>query len=74
MEKQDHELIQNMLTSNPELRKLYRNHIKLDKEVCHIERYANYSPSARILQKKKKKLKLRGVESMMRIVRESSYA
>jgi uncharacterized protein YdcH (DUF465 family) len=68
MEKVDYELIDQIATHNPNLKKLYTRHKKLEKEVEHLEQYARYSSAAAIRHIQLKKEKLRGKEQMMRIV------
>ena len=65
MEKADHELLMTILFSDPEIKKLYDKHRKLEKEVENLERYASYSSSAALRQRELKKLKLRGMEQLM---------
>ncbi len=70
MEKYDHDLIEELMPGDKKLKKLYSQHIKLEKEVSRFERYANYSPSAALRQKEMKKIKLRGVEEIMTILKK----
>jgi len=70
MEKYDHELIEELMPGDQKLKKLYSEHIKLEKEVSRFESYAGYSPSAALKQKEMKKAKLRGVEKIMTILRK----
>lgn len=65
MEKADHDLLMSILFSDPEMKKLYDRHRKLEKEVENLERYASYSSSAALRQRELKKLKLRGMEEIM---------
>ena len=71
MEKADRELILTLSKSNPRLKKLYHEHVKLDKMVIRCERYAKYSPSASLKAKELKIEKLRGVDEMMKIISEA---
>lgn len=54
--------------NNPELRKLYLKHLKLEKEVERFEEYAKYSHSASIRHNYLKKEKLRGKEELIRLI------
>ncbi len=65
MERADHELLVSAMISDTELKKLYNRHRKLEKEVENLERYAAYSTSAALRQRELKKLKLRGMETIM---------
>lgn len=69
MEKADQELLLHVLPSNPNLRRLYDRHRKLEKEVESMGRYARYSSAASLRQRELKKLKLQGMEQIMSILR-----
>ena len=71
MEKADHELIVSLSQSNPHLKKLYDNHIKLNKMLTHLELYVRHSPGADLKAKELKIEKLRGVDEMMKIISEA---
>jgi len=68
MEKVDHELINSLIPTNPSLKKLYSEHHKLEKLVFRFENYAHYSATAALKHQEYKKAKLRGVDSMMKII------
>jgi uncharacterized protein YdcH (DUF465 family) len=68
MENADRELIISLCSTNPRLKKLYNEHIKLEKMVTRFERYAVYSPSASLKAKELKVEKLRGVDEMIKII------
>lgn len=70
MEKSDHDLLLELASNNPDLRRLYDRHRKLEKEVEKFGRYAGYSSSAALRQRELKKEKLRGMESMMAILNQ----
>ncbi len=70
MENADRELILQLSTSNPHLKKLYDQHLKLDKMIIRFENYAVYSPSSELRVKELKLEKLRGVDEMMKIINE----
>jgi uncharacterized protein YdcH (DUF465 family) len=68
MENADHQLIEQIVHSDQNLRKLYNRHLKLKKELEHLEKYAPYSSSAAMQHSKLKKEKLRGKEEIMAIL------
>jgi uncharacterized protein YdcH (DUF465 family) len=68
MEYYEHQLIQEIVHSNQDLKKLYNRHLKLEKELEHIEKYAPYSSTAAIQHSKLKKEKLKGKEEIMAIL------
>jgi uncharacterized protein YdcH (DUF465 family) len=68
MEKADQELLLSIVPSDPDLKKLYDRHRKLEKEVENLRRYAAYSTSAALRQQELKKLKLRKMEEIMTIL------
>ena len=68
MEKADRELILDLSQTNPRLKKLYDEHIKLDKTIVRFEQYAKHSPSAGLKAKELKIEKLRGVDEMIKII------
>ena len=70
MEKVDHELLMRIADHNPLLQKLYAEHLKLEKEVERVGRYAAYSSSAALRQKELKKEKLKGMDTIMSILHE----
>ena len=68
MEKADHELLMQIVPTNPRLKELYDEHIKLAKEVEKFERYAAYSSSVALKQKELKKAKLKGMDEIQEIL------
>ena len=70
MEKADRDLILALCPTNNQLKELYEEHIKLEKEVRNFEQYVGYSTSAQLRQKQLKKEKLKGVDAMMAIIAE----
>lgn len=70
MENTDRELLMRIVPSDPNLKKLYNRHRKLEREVENLERYASYSTTARLRQRELKKAKLRGMEEIMAILNE----
>ncbi len=59
------ERIENIESLDIDIKKLYDKHLKLAKEVTHIERYARYSNSAAIYHRQLKKEKLKSKESLI---------
>lgn len=68
MEKAEQELLQRHLPINPTLKKLYAQHLRLEKEVERFGRYAAYSASARLRTQELKKAKLQGKESLLQML------
>ena len=68
MEKADQELLLAIVPSNPDLKKLYNHHRKLEREVENLSRYAVYSSSAALRQRELKKQKLHSMEQIMAIL------
>ncbi len=68
MERKDRELLLRIVPSNAHLNKLYREHLRLEKEVEHIETYVAHSPSVAFRLQNLKKEKLRGMDSIMSIL------
>ncbi len=69
MEKLNHELLASFIPTNPDLKKIYMKHKKLNKEVENLEKFTAYSSSARLRQKELKKQKLYTVEKMIEIIK-----
>jgi len=70
MEKDYEELLIQAADTNPLLKKLQDEHLRLDKEVERFGRYAVYSSSAALRQKELKKAKLRTKECIVNILKE----
>ena len=68
MNKADEELLLAIAPTNPTLRKLYQEHLKLEKELSHFERYSQYSTNTDLQNKMLKKQKLKGMEQIMTIL------
>lgn len=68
MEDIEYELIGKIVPHHPHLKKLYSEHLKIEKELDHLEQYARYSPAAEVKHRELKKIKLRGKEKMMAII------
>lgn len=70
MEKSDAELITRVASHNHQLRELYKEHLRLEKEVARCGRYSRYSASASLLETELKKRKLRGMDTIMSILND----
>jgi uncharacterized protein YdcH (DUF465 family) len=70
MEKADQDLLLKIVPTNPDLKKLYDRHRKLDKEIESLTRYSRYSSTAALRQKELKKLKLQKMEEIMTILNQ----
>lgn len=69
MEQADQDLLLALTANEPRLKKLYQEHIKLEKEVEKFEKYTSFSPSAKLKQRELKKAKLRGMDEIMTILK-----
>ncbi len=70
MEKGDRELLLQISSDNPRLRKLYQEHIELERKLAEFERSRAYSFSASLTAKEIKKQKLKGMDEIMSILME----
>lgn len=69
MEREDRDLIEQVIKTNPVLRRLYREHAELE-ELLNNFKSRPYLTSVDELEEKRLKVeKLEGVEQMMRIIR-----
>ena len=66
MEHLDRKLLLEVIPKDPTLKKLYSEHVRLEKEVLKYQKYSSYSPSAALKEKSLKKKKLQGKEELMR--------
>ena len=73
MEKTDQALLQSLLPSNRQLKSLYDEHVRLEREVQKFERFAHFSATAAIQQKVLKKEKLKGMDNIMAILDEHRH-
>jgi hypothetical protein len=67
MEQNERELIEQALATNFELRKLYDQHVKFEGRLDRLGRQAYLTPSEEVEQKRLKRMKLVGVERMIKI-------
>jgi hypothetical protein len=68
MERDERELIQKVLQTNFEVRRLYNQHIKYEDKLAKFARQAFLTSSEEVEQRRLKRLKLMGVERMLKIV------
>lgn len=67
MESDERELIQKVLQTNFEVRKLYNQHIQFEDKLAKLARQAYLTSSEEVEQRRLKRLKLKGVERMLKI-------
>jgi hypothetical protein len=67
MESDERELIRKVLQTNFEVRRLYNQHIKFEDKLARLARQAYLTASEEVEQRRLKRLKLKGVEMMLRI-------
>lgn len=70
MEKDEKDLLDKVISSNPRLKALYAEHLRLDKEVSKYQRYATVSQFAVRRQAELKRRKLKTKDSMQQILSE----
>ncbi len=70
MEKPDKELLFKIIATNPTLKELYNEHLKLDKEVRKYSRYTACSSFAVTRQNALKREKLKTKDSILEILNE----
>jgi hypothetical protein len=68
MERNDRELILRVLKTNVELKRLYSEHIEIEKKLAPFEHRSFLTPAETVLVKALKKKKLFGVDRMLQIV------
>ena len=71
MEGVDQVLVEKLCTENAKFRRLYEEHVLLEKELEKIDQKAYLTPDEEIERKKVQKLKLAGKDEMDRILRDS---
>jgi hypothetical protein len=67
MERDERELIQKVLQTNFEVRRLYNQHIKYEDTLARLARQAYLTQPEEVEQRRLKRLKLKGVEKMLKI-------
>ena len=70
MEKADRELLLSRVTTDERLKELYKEHLRLEKEVSRLSLYSSYSPVTAFRERMLKKEKLRGMDRIMSILRD----
>lgn len=70
MEKADRDLLLELTPVHYNLRRLYEEHVTIEKELSEIEHLSAYSSALAIREKELKKLKLRGMDTIMSILSE----
>ena len=68
MEKQDEELIQSLVDSDPELKKYYDEHIDLERQIEGLQHRAVLTPEQDFEKKRLQKVKLAGKDRIMEIL------
>lgn len=68
MEKSDRELIMKCIASNIELKRLYSQHLALEKKLSKLSNRTFLTASEEMETKDLKKKKLRGVDKMMTLI------
>lgn len=68
METREREILQTLVASNREVKKLYDKHRKLEREIENFSRYSGYSGSASLRLATLKKEKLKNKEALLNFV------
>ncbi len=69
MEKIEEEILVELVERDPQIKKLYTQHQKLEREIASVSQYAVFSPAAKLRAQELKKEKLRGRDELMSILR-----
>ncbi|ABA89153.1 hypothetical protein Pcar_1912 [Syntrophotalea carbinolica DSM 2380] len=69
MEEQDLGLIQHLCDASPRYRRLYEEHVLLERELVVLDQQQHLSPEEEFQRKKVQKLKLAGKDEMEQILR-----
>lgn len=69
MEEQDLGLVQQLCDANPRYRRLYEEHVLLERELVVLDQQQHLSPEEEFQRKKVQKLKLAGKDEMEQILR-----
>lgn len=72
MEKREREILQSLVASNREIKKLYDRHRKLEREIENFSRYTGYSGSASLRLAALKKEKLKNKEALVSLMSETT--
>jgi formyltetrahydrofolate synthetase len=68
MERDERELIQKVLKTNFEVRKLYNQHVEYEDKLAKLARQVYLTASEEVEERRMKMAKLRGVERMLKLV------
>ena len=68
MEKKDEELARQLVGQDPELEKLYEEHLELERQLAEMGRKVYLSPEKELEKKQLQKRKLAGKDQMMKIL------
>ena len=68
MEKKDEELIQSLVTHDPELRQYYEEHLALEQQLSEFNRKLYLTPQQEFEKKQLQKRKLHGKDRIMEIL------
>jgi len=68
MERDERELIQKVLQTNFEVRKLYKQHVEYEGKLAKLARQVYLTASEEVEERRIKMLKLRGKEKMLKLV------
>jgi uncharacterized protein YdcH (DUF465 family) len=68
MEKRDEELIQSLLSFDPELKQYYEEHLALEQRLSEFNRRLYLTPEQELEKKQIQKLKLSGKDKIMQIL------
>ncbi len=68
MEKQDEELIQSLVDSDPELKRYYEEHLDLERQLDGLQHKSFLTPDEDLEKKRIQKIKLAGKDRIMQIL------
>lgn len=71
MEKREREILQSLVASNREVKKLYDRHRKLEREIENFSRFIGYSGTASLKLAALKKEKLKNKEALISLMSEN---
>lgn len=68
MEKQEEQLIQTLVGSDPELKRFYEEHLEFEKQLAWYQHKHYLTPEEEVEKKRIQKLKLAGKDRIMEIL------
>lgn len=68
MEKHDEELIRTLIDRDPELRRVYEEHLELEKQLAALQHRHFLTPEEEVERKRIQKVKLAGKDRIMEIL------